>query len=59
MHSVLYNPIAVSASALSNASPTLPIEPVSPARSNVSSKWTAVYCLGSTGHRNTGAREQL
>src|SRR5579872_4957615 len=38
MHSVLYRPIVVSARALSNASPTVPIEGRSPASIRVSVK---------------------
>src|ERR1700677_524166 len=45
MHSVLYKPIVVSASALSYASPTVPINWMSPSRSRVSPKWMLVYWL--------------
>ena len=38
MHSVLYRPIVVSARALSNASPTVPMEGRSPASMRVSVK---------------------
>ena len=44
MHSVLYNPIVVSARALSRASPTVPTEGVSPASSRVWANRTEVYC---------------
>ena len=44
VHSVLYSPIVVSASALSRASPTVPAEGVSPASSRVWANRTEVYC---------------
>ena len=44
MHSVLYSPMVVSASALSSASPTVQIDGISPASIRVSPKCTAVYC---------------
>jgi hypothetical protein len=44
MHSVLYSPMVVSASALSRASPTVPTEGVSPASSRVWPNRTEVYC---------------
>lgn len=45
VHSVLYNPIVVSARALSNASPTLPIEGRIPCSSTAWVKWIEVYWL--------------
>ena len=44
VHSVLYSPIVVSASALSRASPTVPTEGVSPASSRAWANRTEVYC---------------
>ena len=44
VHSVLYRPMVVSARALSRASPTVPIEGVSPASSRVWANRTEVYC---------------
>ena len=44
VHSVLYSPIVVSASALSRASPTVPTESVSPASSRAWANRTEVYC---------------
>src|SRR5690349_21587374 len=45
VHSVLYSPMVVSARALSNASPTLPIEGRIPCSSTASVKWIEVYWL--------------
>src|SRR5260370_28954365 len=44
VHSVLYSPMVVSASALSRASPAVPTEGVSPASSRVWANPTEVYC---------------
>ena len=44
MHSVLNRPIVDSISALSSASPTVPIDPAIPASANSSVKASAVYC---------------
>ena len=44
VHSVLYSPMVVSASALSKASPTVPIEGRIPSRASVSPNCAAVYC---------------
>ena len=44
VHSVLYKPMVVSASALSRASPTVPTEGVSPASSRAWANRTEVYC---------------
>src|SRR3954462_15120994 len=46
MHSVLYSPIVDSISALSSASPTVPIDPAMPASASSSVNARAVYCLG-------------
>src|ERR1039457_1996439 len=42
-HSLLYSPIVVTASALSEASPTVPIDPASPASIRVSANRSEVY----------------
>ena len=44
MHSVLYSPIVDSISALSSASPTVPIDPAIPASASSSVNASAVYC---------------
>lgn len=46
---VLYSPMVVSARALSKASPTVPIEGLSPASRSVSVMCTEVYCPGRSG----------
>src|SRR3954454_5970901 len=54
MHSVLYSPIVDSMSALSSASPTVPIDPAIPASASCSVNARAVYWASSTGRCNTG-----
>ena len=49
VHSVLYRPTVVSASALSSASPAVPIEGASPASISVSVKCTLMYCPRNPG----------
>src|SRR4051794_3517570 len=51
--SVLYKPIVDSISALSGASPTLPMEPAIPASSKASMNAIDVYWADSSGRRNT------
>ena len=57
MTSVLNRPVVDSMSALSSASPTVPIEPVIPASTSASVNAKDVYWADSTGRRNTSIME--
>src|SRR5215212_5883026 len=59
MASVLNRPIVDSHSALSSASPTLPIDPAIPAASSSAVNATDTYWADSTGGRNTSIVEVL
>src|SRR5689334_9954492 len=59
MHSVLYSPIVDSMSALSSASPTVPIDPAIPASASCSVNARAVYCEPVVGMVDQSLRGEL